>query len=459
MGRFRLCIAPVLYAFLSLFCSPALWAEEAGTLKVAILKNYPPYEFINEKGEADGYHTALLEATARRCGFRIDYQLMSWPEIIDALSENRIDLYASMGYSEERAEIFRFSNPHSRHSYSIFTKGQDETVSIDDLKIKRTAVVEDSTVHRHLMNNCSDYALITVSDSAEGLRYVSAGKADAVILPALSGTYLVKELGYSDISAGGFGILPYNVAFAAPIEKAELLQCLNTGISELKMDGTFDKIYSEWFNIIPPKDQNRPALLLFIASAVSAVFLLTGILIWRYSLKTAIDRATEHLRAEENKLGELTMNLAANTEELESIRRQKRTALSEVHHRVKNNLQMLISLTELQQTFSGSPANEESLGKIRNSIYSMSFAFEYFYDSGNLLTVDLREYLEILINRILLDSGRSAAAAVTLIEIESNTVEAYKAIVIAFIISEFLMENRGRSGLRAGWFSGKSSSG
>ncbi|MCU0574858.1 MAG: PAS domain S-box protein [Syntrophobacteraceae bacterium] len=87
---------------------------------------------------------------------------------------------------------------------------------------------------------------------------------------------------------------------------------------------------------------------------------------------------------------------------------EKTALLKEVHHRVKNNLQIVDSLLSLQANRSGNPHVLEVLQDSRNRVRSMALLHEALYRSGNLGRIDFSVYVDELCGRILHTYGRAA---------------------------------------------------
>ncbi len=84
---------------------------------------------------------------------------------------------------------------------------------------------------------------------------------------------------------------------------------------------------------------------------------------------------------------------------------EKVSLLKEVHHRVKNNLQIVASLLGLQ---AGRTDNRQALDVLRdtrNRVKSMALLHETLYRSGNLARINFATYLKDLCGQILLSSG------------------------------------------------------
>ena len=99
-------------------------------------------------------------------------------------------------------------------------------------------------------------------------------------------------------------------------------------------------------------------------------------------LSIGTDR-TEYRRAEEK--------LAKSLEEKEIL-------LKEIHHRVKNNMQIISSLLNLQSGRMRHPVDVELVKESQNRVYSMSLIHEQLYESENLAEIDFQPYIEELVS-------------------------------------------------------------
>ena len=79
---------------------------------------------------------------------------------------------------------------------------------------------------------------------------------------------------------------------------------------------------------------------------------------------------------------------------------EKETLLKEVHHRVKNNLQIVSSLLNLQVMRSTQPELADVLRLTQNRIQSMALLHETLYTTGNLTRLDLVTYIERILNQV-----------------------------------------------------------
>ena len=80
--------------------------------------------------------------------------------------------------------------------------------------------------------------------------------------------------------------------------------------------------------------------------------------------------------------------------------REKEALVKEVHHRVKNNLQIISSLLSLQANFVKEKKAREKFRESRERVRSMAIIHEMLYISKKFSEVDFAEYLETLVNSL-----------------------------------------------------------
>ena len=81
---------------------------------------------------------------------------------------------------------------------------------------------------------------------------------------------------------------------------------------------------------------------------------------------------------------------------LKTSLREKELLLHEVHHRVKNNLQVICSLLNMQAIAANDPALTSALEESQKRILAMAMIHDMLYASNSLNEVDFAEYLQLL---------------------------------------------------------------
>ncbi len=94
----------------------------------------------------------------------------------------------------------------------------------------------------------------------------------------------------------------------------------------------------------------------------------------------------------------LEKTVAERTQEIKKQKEQIEVLLKEIHHRVKNNLQIINSLINLQAGYVNDDNVKEMFKEARNRIITMALIHEKLYESKDLTNIDLKQYLIKLID-------------------------------------------------------------
>jgi two-component sensor histidine kinase/predicted hydrocarbon binding protein len=126
-------------------------------------------------------------------------------------------------------------------------------------------------------------------------------------------------------------------------------------------------------------------------------------------------------------------------EEIKSSLAEKDVLLREIHHRVKNNLQIISSLLNLQVENIHNESSREKFKESINRIKSMAIIHELLYRSKNLSTIRMRDYLEELTNYIRQSYNISGLIDLHLnVDVNKENINIDKAIPCGIIINELL---------------------
>jgi|Deesub1362A_J573_1020465.scaffolds.fasta_scaffold00808_2 PAS domain S-box-containing protein len=125
-------------------------------------------------------------------------------------------------------------------------------------------------------------------------------------------------------------------------------------------------------------------------------------------------------------------------EKIEAALREKEALLKEIHHRVKNNLQIISSLINLQTRFISDDKIISALKDSQNRIKSMALVHEKLYGSDSLTRINFMEYLQSLISH-LLHSYESISRKIRLkVDVDNIEMNIDTAIPCSLIINELI---------------------
>lgn len=145
-------------------------------------------------------------------------------------------------------------------------------------------------------------------------------------------------------------------------------------------------------------------------------------------IAAALDAMAESIQERDRRLME-------DAERLSSSLREKEVLLKEVHHRVKNNLQIILSLIRLQD--SAHPGSGSARRDLEERIAAMSLVHEMLYKGESLEYVELGSYCEQLIALIKAYRGDSSALRLEF-EADYLSLRLEKAIPFGLLLNELV---------------------
>ncbi len=163
----------------------------------------------------------------------------------------------------------------------------------------------------------------------------------------------------------------------------------------------------------------RQRNILFFALLIFLVLLLT--IVWLFYQKRAANKVLEE-----------------NRKQLEIAVDQKDTLLKELHHRVKNNLQVVTGLLDLQMSRIHDEEVIKALNEGKNRIRSMALIHQKLYRTDDLKSVNMKEYIENLMGE--LERSFALPGKEVRLDITANEVrmDIDKAIPLGLILNELV---------------------
>ena len=155
----------------------------------------------------------------------------------------------------------------------------------------------------------------------------------------------------------------------------------------------------------------------------------------------AVADITERKRAEEQLKHfneELEKGIADRTEKLNASLEEKVLLLREIHHRVKNNLQIIISLLNLQSRYIEDERTQQLIGESQNRIKAMALVHEKLYQSEDISKINLDDYVRFLGNSLFQFFGMKGKGIAFTTDIKNISLDINTASPAGLIINELV---------------------
>jgi two-component sensor histidine kinase len=133
----------------------------------------------------------------------------------------------------------------------------------------------------------------------------------------------------------------------------------------------------------------------FIIVGIVALLIILGVAFIGYRQKLRISRQLLQKQKEINQQNQIIQNLTADKGRLLD---EKDWLLKEVHHRVKNNLQIVMSLLNTQSAFLKNNAALAAIRESQNRVQAIALIHQKLYSSSNVAYIDIAVYISELVN-------------------------------------------------------------
>lgn len=318
-----------------------LHGDSGRSVRVGGDHSYPPFEFLDEHGNPDGFNVAVLERVAAIMGLDITVELTEWSEARRRLEDGEIDMLAGMYRTDKRDELHDFTLPFFSASYGLFVPRGSRIHGIEDLDDAVIVVHEGDLAHDFVLAEGLGSEVVAVPEWSDVLAELAAGAGDCAVFGMGQGMREVRRGDYRGIRMVETPLFRRGYAMAVREGNAELLAILNEGLSVLRSTGEFDRIYEEWFGILETgswwdtRGARTVMMLLAAGTAVAAIAVA-----WVVLLRRQVHRKTAQLTAA------LADSRAAQLD-LEEANEAKDRFLAKVSHELRTPLHGVIALTRL----------------------------------------------------------------------------------------------------------------
>ncbi|MCW1249573.1 ABC transporter substrate-binding protein/permease [Acaricomes phytoseiuli] len=219
------------------------------TFVIATDTTFAPFEFRDSSGELVGIDMDLLRAIAEDQRFSVEVRSLGFAAALQALNANQVDgVIAAMSITEQRQQVYDFSDPYFDSGVQMaVAQSNDDVKSYEDLRGETVTAKTGSEGEAFARSIADQYGFTvrSLDQSATMYELVKSGNAIAVFddYPILA--YGISQNNglktVTDKEPGGSYGFAVNKG-----QNQDLLAAFNTGLAELRADGTYQQILDEY---------------------------------------------------------------------------------------------------------------------------------------------------------------------------------------------------------------------
>ena len=218
----------------------ALAGSHATTVRMGTEGAYPPYNFINDNGDVDGFERDLGDELCARAELTCEWVVNDWDSIIPNLVSSNYDtIIAGMSITDERDEVIDFTQNYTRPDASTYV-----ALSTDVDLAGGVIAAQTNTIQSAFVAN-TGATLVEFATPEETIAAVRNGEADAVLadksylMPIVDADADLVMLDKEEFIGGGQGV-------GLRETDGELKDKLNAAISSMKEDGSLNALITKW---------------------------------------------------------------------------------------------------------------------------------------------------------------------------------------------------------------------
>lgn len=366
---------------------------------------YPPFEYLNESGEPEGFNIDIFKRISKIMDLDITIDLGPWDEVRNQLARKEIDLLLGMYRTSERDRTADFTIPHFIATYGVFLPKDSDITSIENIEDKRIIVQRGDLGHDYLLQQEISGNLVVLNNWDEVLPALQAGMGDCAVLGMVQGVRAIEEQTIRNIRVLEQPLLQRPYCIAVQEGDSELLASLNEGLNLLKISGEYEEIYEKWFGVssYPTFLSNKTLKALLSGILLLSLLLVAGI-IWSIMLRRRVD--------------DKTVELKAAMKELREANETKNNFLARVSHELRTPLHGIIGMSRLLEKASLNHEQRHLLGMMQNAARQLNRIISDLLDITHMIgeegisvhpaafkLVEISEWLEPLLKNSAEEKG------------------------------------------------------
>jgi len=213
----------------------------ADTVRMGTEGAYPPWNFVNDSGEVDGFERELGDELCARANLTCEWVTNDWDSIIPNLVSGNYDtIIAGMSVTDEREQVIDFTEQYTLPDPSSYMALSNDVDVSGGVIAAQTGTIQASYIAS------SGATLVEFATPDETVAAVKNGEADAVLADSSYLAPIAAEDGDlvmldADVLIGG------GVGIGVRESDAELKEKLNAAIISMKADGSLNKLIVKWF--------------------------------------------------------------------------------------------------------------------------------------------------------------------------------------------------------------------
>ena len=217
-------------------------AAMADVVRMGTEGAYPPYNYIDDKGEVAGFERDLGDELCARAELTCEWVTNDWDSIIPNLVSGNYDtIIAGMSITAERDEVIDFTQDYYPPTASVYVAASEGVDLAGGVISAQTATIQAAYIAE------SGATLLEFATADETIAAVQNGEVDAVFADYDFLLPVVEASGGALMFVGEPVALGGGVGMGLRESDSELRDKFNAAIDSMKADGSLNALLAKWF--------------------------------------------------------------------------------------------------------------------------------------------------------------------------------------------------------------------
>ncbi|MFD1912253.1 transporter substrate-binding domain-containing protein [Halodurantibacterium flavum] len=248
MKKLTLSLAALALSAAGTLALGASGAMAQNVVRIATEGAYPPYNYINDANQLDGFEIELGNELCARAELSCEWVITDWDSIIPNLTGGNYDaIMAGMSINEQRRQVISFSQNYTPPATSAYV-GLSEDADFES----GVVAAQVSTQQAAYIASETDATLLEFATPDETIAAVRNGEADVVFADTDFLLPIVNESGGQLTFVSEQIQLGEGVGIGIRQTDTELRETLDAAITSMKEDGSLNEMIVKWFGADAP---------------------------------------------------------------------------------------------------------------------------------------------------------------------------------------------------------------
>jgi len=398
------------------------WIKKHPVINFGYESNWPPYEIYE-----NGIYTGISGDYIKLIEIHTDIDMVpipniTWQETINGLKSGEVKVAAMAGITDERKKYLQFTDPHVTDPLVIVTQSSYKFINgVSDLVGKKIALPAGYYTIDLIKRDFPNINITTHKSVKDCLYKVSTGQADAFIGSLAVTSYYINNYGFTNLKIAAPTHYGYTELGLAVTKDWRVFRDIVQKIFNHISKEEHIEIRNKWVTVAVEKGVSRSTIkkYIFYSLGIVAVIILL-FLLWNWALRNEI-KARKKIELD-----------------LKKENQEKELLLKEVHHRVKNNLQIVHSMLNIQSRKVNNEIALKVIVEAKSRVMAIAIIHKILYESEDLSTIDVKKYVNSLSDNIKRIYKSDHTEIILNIDIQEVYLDIDKSIPVGLILNELL---------------------